>query len=141
MELSRRIFCAALPALAAASALGEETSLLPSKIYDLNTLPARQIKAALSRGMFTGKLYEGCEISLHETDLAPMSAPHAPHTHRHEEMILIIEGTLEFTIKGEPTRAGAGSILFAGSNEEHGIRNPTAEHAKYFVLALGPANN
>jgi len=34
---------------------------------------------------------------------------------------------------------GEGSV-FAGSNDEHGIRNPESTHAKYFVLALGPEN-
>ena len=55
-------------------------------------------------------------------------------------MVFVVEGTLEFTINGKATRAGAGSVLFAGSNDEHGIRNPESTHAKYFVLALGTEN-
>jgi len=91
--------------------------------------------------MFNGPIFEGCNISLHESDLAPQSIPHPPHRHQHEEMVLIIEGTLEFTINGVATRAGTGSILFAGSNDLHGIRNPDdTAHAKYFVFALGPEN-
>ena len=55
-------------------------------------------------------------------------------------MVLILEGTLEFTINGKSTRAGAGSVMFAASNDLHGIRNPDDSHAKYFVFALGPEN-
>jgi quercetin dioxygenase-like cupin family protein len=138
MDCSRRIFCMALPALVGLPAFAaQQAPTLPSKIYNFDELPSHQIKTVLSRAMFTGKLYEGCEISLHESDLEPNSVPHLPHKHRHEEMVLVVEGVLEFTINGKPTRADAGSVLFAGSNELHGIRNPTAEHAKYFVLALG----
>jgi quercetin dioxygenase-like cupin family protein len=52
-------------------------------------------------------------------------------------MILVTEGTLDFIINGNVTRAGAGSVFFAGSGDEHGIRNPVEAHAKYFVLSLG----
>jgi len=63
--------------------------------------------------------------------------PHPPHRHRHEEMVFVVEGTLEFTVNGKKTRAGEGSVLFAGSDDEHGIFNPEPTDAKYFVLALG----
>ncbi len=139
MSWSRRKMCLTLPALlASASSAAEEKSTLPSRIYHFDELPVRQAGSLTYRGILEGKLYEGCQISLHESVLAPRSAPHAPHRHKHEEMILIVEGTLEFTVNGESTQAGAGSMLFVGSNGEHGIRNPAATHAKYFVMALGP---
>ena len=56
-------------------------------------------------------------------------------------MILLMQGTLDFILNGTTTRAGAGSLLFAGPNDEHGIRNPTEAHAKYYVLALGPIDS
>lgn len=141
MEWSRREVCAALPALLAVSKLSaQEKTTLPSKIFQFDELEARQSGSVVIRNMFSGPIFEGCNISLHESDLAPHSIPHPPHRHQHEEMVLIIEGTLEFTINGTPTRAGTGSILFAGSNDLHGIRNPDDTHAKYFVFALGPEN-
>lgn len=140
MEWSRREVCAALPVFLAASRLqaqGEAT--LPSKIYQFDEL-ARSTGNPIIRNLFNGPIFEGCTISLHESDLAPHSIPHPPHRHQHEEMVLIIEGTLEFTINGVSTRAGTGSVLFAGSNDLHGIRNPDDSHAKYLVFALGPEN-
>ena len=144
MDWSRRDVCVAVPALLAmarmqASAQGA-TGLLPSKIYSFDDLPVRKSGALTYRGVLDGKLYEGCEISLHESELAPHSIPHQPHKHRHEEMVFVLDGTLEFTINGVATRAGQGSVLFAGSNELHGIRNPDDFPAKYFVFALGPEN-
>lgn len=113
---------------------------LPSKIYQFDDLPVRQAGNLMFRGILKGTVFEGCCISLHESDLAPQSRPHQPHRHRHEEMVFVVEGTLEFTVNGKATRAGEGSVLFAGSNDEHGIFNPESTHAKYFVLALGPEN-
>jgi quercetin dioxygenase-like cupin family protein len=140
--ISRREACAAIPmlmAMARGMAHGEGTTL-PSKIYNFDELPVKQSGSLTSRQLFSGKLFEGCQISMHESQLAPHSAPHPPHKHRHEEMVLVVDGTLEFTVNGKPIRAGAGSALFAGSNEEHGIRNPEDKPAQYFVFALGPEN-
>lgn len=142
MEMTRREACVALPALFAAvrASAQEQKATLPSKIFQFDELAARKSGALTYRGLFSGKLYEGCQISMHESELAPHSIPHQPHKHRHEEMVLVIEGTLEFTINGVATRAGVGSALFAGSNELHGIRNPDGAPAKYYVFALGPEN-
>ena len=145
MEWSRRSLCLALPALLASKyVLAEETAqnkTLPSHIYQFDELPVRNSGKLIYRGILEGMLFEGCHVSLHESDLAPNSIPHPPHRHRHEEMVLVVEGKLEFTINGKATTVGEGSIMFAGSNEEHGIRNPEeSAHAKYFVMALGPEN-
>ncbi len=143
MDWSRREVCLALPALLASRYLvAEETEkkTLPSRIYQFDELPVRNSGSLIFRGILDGMMFEGCHISLHESDLAPNSIPHPPHRHRHEEMVLVVEGMLEFTINGKATRVGEGSVMFAGSNDEHGIRNPESTHAKYFVLALGPEN-
>jgi XRE family transcriptional regulator, regulator of sulfur utilization len=141
MDSSRRDIFRALPAIVCFTGLlADEQKTLPSKIYDFDAMPVRNSGSLIYRSIFDGAIHEGCHISLHESDLAPRSEPHPPHQHRHEEMVLILEGTLEFTINGKATRAGAGSVMFAGSNDLHGIRNPDDTHAKYFVFALGPEN-
>jgi len=138
MQQSRRDFCFALSAvLAYSQGLFAEGKTLPSRVYDFDNLAARTAGNVTLREILEGPIFEGCHISLHESDLAPHSRPHPPHRHRHEEMVFVVEGTLEFTINGKATRAGEGSVLCAGSNEEHGIFNPESTHAKYFVLALG----
>ena len=138
MPPSRRDFCIALSAaLAFSQRLAAERKTLPSGIYDFDKLTPRTAGNLTFRDILDGSIFEGCHISLHESDLAPHSRPHPPHRHRHEEMVFVVEGTLEFTINGKATRAGEGSVLFAGSNDEHGIFNPASTHAKYFVLALG----
>jgi len=140
MEWTRRsVFCL-MPALLGFHRLSaEETKTLPSKVYLFDELPVRTGNPII-RNILSGSLHDGFQVSLHESDLGPNSIPHEPHRHEHEEMVFVLEGTLEFTVNGKPTRAGAGSVLFVRSNDMHGIRNPDTVHAKYFVLALGPEN-
>lgn len=139
MDRSRRFLCFDLPrALISSRAPADRKDTLPSKIYQFEELPVRHADNLTYSAILEGGIFEGCHISLHESSLAPHSMPHPPHRHRHEEMVFVVEGKLEFTVNGKPTLAGEGSVLFAGSNDEHGIRNPQATPARYFVLALGP---
>lgn len=138
-QLGKELGPALHKAVASPFAAGVKNTL-PSKIYQFDDLPARTAGNLIFRGILDGTIFEGCHISLHESDLAPHSRPHPLHRHRHEEMVFVVEGTLEFTVNGKATRAGQGSVLFAGSHDEHGIFNPESTHAKYFVLALGPEN-
>ena len=64
-------------------------------------------------------------------------APHAPHRHIHEEMIMIREGTLEVMIEGKTSTANVGSVVYVASNEFHGWKNVGTGRASYFVLAFG----
>lgn len=142
MDCSRREAFAALGILlAAAPCIAADTpKTLPSHFYNFDELPVRHSGNLTYRNIFSGGIYEGCQISLHESELAPHSQPHPPHHHRHEEMVLVVEGALDFTINGRTTRADAGSVMFAGSNDTHGIFNAGDAPAKYFVFALGPEN-
>ena len=46
-------------------------------------------------------------------------------------------GTLDVTIEGKTTRLTPGSVAYVASNELHGWKNPGADRAQYFVIALG----
>jgi len=87
-----------------------------------------------------GETHSGFAIDLHLTELGPGQAPHAPHHHVHEEMVMMRTGTLDVTINGKTTRITAGGIAYVASNEEHGWRNPCTDRAEYFVIALGREN-
>ena len=76
-------------------------------------------------------------VEMHQTELAPGDAPHPPHHHVHEEMMMVREGTIEVTISGKVSALGPGSVAYVASNEEHGWRNVGKTRAHYFVIALG----
>jgi quercetin dioxygenase-like cupin family protein len=141
MNYSRRDFSLLLPALVAAAGVATaRTPALPSKTYDFDDLPVRNNGANKSRTVLDGKTHGGFPVEMHITELAPGLAPHPPHHHAHEEMIMIREGTLEVTIAGRSTKLGPGSVAYVASNEEHGWRNVGTTRAQYFVLALGREN-
>ncbi len=136
MKPTRRDVSVWLPLLAMARMNAQKTEL-PSKIYSFNELPTRPAGTGEQRAFFDGETHGGVHVEMHETELPPGGAPHPPHHHVHEEMILIREGTMEVTINGKTARVGPGSAAYVASNEEHGWHNAGTTVAKYFVLAIG----
>jgi len=136
MNYSRRYLSALLPVVAAA---GAEAAVpgMPSKCYRYEDLPVKTNGENRSRDILKGETHTGFPIDMHETELAPGKAPHPPHHHAHEEMMMLREGTLEVTISGKTTAIGPGSVVWVASNEEHGWRNTGSRPARYFVAALG----
>jgi quercetin dioxygenase-like cupin family protein len=107
-------------------------------MYPFEKLTAHASNAAEIRSVLKGKLATGESVEVHETTLPAGSSPHLPHRHPHSEMWLIREGTVEITVNGTSNRIGAGSVGFARSNDEHGIKNVGTTPAIYFVVAVGP---
>lgn len=142
MQYSRRDLSLLVPALLAAqSAVAKDNSgeMLPSKCYPFDSLPAKTNAKThnVSRQVFRGTTHEGVPIDLHITTLQPGEMPHPPHRHVHEELMMIQKGILEFTISGQSSRVGPGSVVFVHSQDLHGLKNVGSEPAQYFVLAIG----
>jgi len=121
----------------AAAQATAQTAALQSKTYSYPDLPVKVNGSNRQRAVLDGATHSGFPINLHMTELGPGQAPHAPHHHVHEEMIMLHEGTLEVTIAGRIATLGPGSIAYVASGEEHGWRNVGTGRANYFVLALG----
>ena len=94
-------------------------------------------KKGKTRPVLAGATDAGCPIEVHLTELAPGEAPHPPHHHAHNEMIMLHQGTLDVMINGKTTRIGPGSSAYIAANEEHGWSNAGQSTALYFVLAIG----
>jgi mannose-6-phosphate isomerase-like protein (cupin superfamily) len=146
MPISRREICSLLPFAVMASSLASAAdstlpaaadSTLASRVFPFQELPVKQGTGVQVRSILQGTTATGEQVEVHETVLEPGAAPHPPHRHRHSEMWLIREGTVEITINGKANQIGAGSAAFVASNEEHGIRNPGTTPASYFVVAVG----
>jgi XRE family transcriptional regulator, regulator of sulfur utilization len=74
------------------------------------------------------------ELEMHITHLPPGQAPHPPHTHPEEELVIIKEGTLEAMQSGKTKRVGPGGVIFQASNQLHGVRNVGDVPATYYVV-------
>ncbi|MBZ5591437.1 MAG: cupin domain-containing protein [Acidobacteriia bacterium] len=136
MNFSRRELSLLLPALAATRA-ASQGSALKSKTYRFEDLAVRSEGENRFRAILEGETHTGVPIELHMTELAPGQAPHPPHHHVHEEMIMILEGTVEVNIGDSSATLGPGSVAFVASGQQHGWHNVGTSRARYFVLALG----
>jgi quercetin dioxygenase-like cupin family protein len=79
----------------------------------------------------------GREVVQQRVDLGP-EAPLVKHTHPGEEIIYILEGSLEYQIEGQPPRTcNAGDALTVPAGVVHAVRNVgsgnAAELATYVV--------
>jgi quercetin dioxygenase-like cupin family protein len=136
MKLSRRDLSLLLPALAAAPAAAEDKRMLTSKAFKYEDLPVKLNGPNKGRAVFDGETHLGARVELHMTELGPGQAPHPPHQHPHEEVLMLRRGLLDATFGGKTTQLTPGSVIYVGSNELHGWKNPGPEPAEYFVIAL-----
>ena len=143
MSLNRRELCFLLPAIlplaAAVPAVAEESSL-PSGAFQFDKLPLHIANSnAEIRNIMRGRLATGEGIEIHETTLPAGGSPTpTTHHHKHSEMWLVREGSIQLTVSGKNYRLDTGSVGFAASNEEHGISNVGDRPATYFLVAIGP---
>jgi quercetin dioxygenase-like cupin family protein len=148
MNMNRRDLCVALSSFAALAAAfpaegqagspaPDEPVLSAQRAYPFDQLPVKKSANGETRPVLHGVLPTGESVELHETTLLPGHMPHPPHKHRHSELMLIREGTVEFNNDGKFERVGPGGVVFAASNVMHGLKNVGEINANYFVVAIG----
>jgi len=135
MHLTRRDLALLVPALAAAVPANAEK--LPSHAWPFEDLTTHKSGPGVGRDVFKGETHSGFAIDMHITEIPKGEAPHPPHHHAHEELVMVFEGSLDVTINGKTTRVGKGGSAYVASNEEHGWRATQDGPVKYFVIALG----
>jgi quercetin dioxygenase-like cupin family protein len=78
----------------------------------------------------------GREVVQLRVDFAP-GASFPRHTHPGEEIIYVIEGSLEYEVAGKQITVNAGGVLFVPAGTVHAARNvgtvPAAELGTYIV--------
>ncbi len=122
--------------LLAMSAFAQKPAM-PSKVYKFEEMTVRDNGQNKSRAILEGWTAQGYGLETHMTELAPGMMPHAPHSHAHAEMVMILEGTLEITIEGKMDKAGPGSVAYVAPGEHHGWKNVGTTRARYFIVTLG----
>lgn len=112
-----------------------------SFIMDWNDVKyvAREDGAGGTRQFFNRATAMGQRMDLHATQLEPGKSSHAPHHHRAEEMIIMLDGDVEEYLGpaekgGKSKKATAGDIVYLVSDEYHGILNVGTKPALYFAF-------
>jgi len=129
---------AMLPAVLAGSGDAEAAELLPSLAINRADLPVRKTKTARQRRFLDGLTHDNIPIEIHETQLPARGAPHPPHKHVHEELVVVHQGSIEVSLEGQETKVvGVGGLVYAASNQMHGWKNAGDTPATYTVIAIG----
>jgi (S)-ureidoglycine aminohydrolase len=92
-----------------------------------------------TRSFFTNATTMGKRLELHSTLLSPSQNSHAPHRHRAEEMVIILDADVEMYLgpgekDGKTKKATDGDIIYLVSNEYHAISNIGSEPALYIAF-------
>lgn len=123
--------------LAGKSALGiGDPTKLVSATHDWTKLAVKPTRTGERRDVFDSPTTTMANFECHVTTIRGGETPHAPHRHADEELMIVKEGQLDVTINGRTERAGPGSIIFCGSNDEHGWRNAGDTPATYYVIRM-----
>lgn len=162
MALSRRDIVLMLPALAAAHAAnaaqpgpaaspnlapqaapaqpGPQSTPLPAKVYHSSAIPYNGDETKKGRRFFYGPEHSGYVLEMHETVLGPGVETHPPHTHAHQEIIILIEGTAQVSMDGTTDTVEAGSVIFYEPSKPHTLRNAGTVPCRYYVVELRGKN-
>ena len=135
--ITRRDLLVALIAVActaAAFALAGHAPVMGSSVFDWNSISAKPTEVGSVRSFFKARTATLDELEMHVTTLEAGKTSHPPHRHPNEELIIVMQGTVETLSNGEWKRVGPGSVIFNASNQLHGLRNVGAGEAIYHVI-------
>jgi quercetin dioxygenase-like cupin family protein len=128
--------CLAVAGLVLAESNGRP--VMHSCVFNWAELKVKPTKQGEVRAVFDSATPALAKLECHITTLNPGEAPHPPHQHPDEELMVIKEGTLA-SLQGDRTNVvTAGGIIFEASNEVHSIRNVGTNPATYFVFRFSP---
>ena len=136
MTFSRRDFGVLLPVLAGVAKGQPPARVMPSKVLNSAQLPYSGDARKKGRQFFRGANHSGFDIEMHETVLGPGVETHPPHKHEHEEIIIVLEGSVESFLEGKTEVAEAGSVIVNGSNLMHTVKNAGTTPCRYYVIEL-----
>lgn len=122
-------------AITYASTTFAQKDTLKPKVYHWAQLNMQKDSSRNRAQVLDAGTYDLDNLEIHVSTLDPGKAPHPPHTHADtEELVIIKQGTLKVTIKGQSRLLGPGSIAFAMPGDEHGFENGGKTKAAYYVI-------
>lgn len=105
-----------------------------SFIKDWDDFEMKTTDKGESRPIFVRPTSMFKSFDVHATALNPGFASHPAHTHRAEEIILMIKGTGEMQIGDTFHKAAAGDVILVNANVPHAIKNTGTEQCGYYAI-------
>lgn len=115
-----------------------ENPLATSRVFPVEEMKARTSpNGSTSRIAFNGTLASGESVGAHESTQPAGTVPPPLHRIQHSEMVVVVQGTLEFDHDGKAERAGPGSIIYVALGTAHSMKNVGDGPAQYVVIQIG----
>lgn len=106
----------------------------PSFIRNWNLLKVSKTEKGESRNVFNRPTAMFPAFDAHATALNQGYASHPPHTHRQEELILMLTGSVQEHIGSDEFMAHAGDCIYLSSGILHGPKNIDKEQTYYYAI-------
>lgn len=105
-----------------------------SFFIDFNDVPFKPHDKGGVRQYFTTSTAMMRRFDIHLTTLNAGLKSHDPHTHKAEEMILMIDGNAEMQIGDAVKKATTGDLIYLESLIPHAIKNDDTKSIMYFAI-------
>jgi (S)-ureidoglycine aminohydrolase len=105
-----------------------------SYIQDWNSLHVNVTSKGETRAVFVRPTSMFEKLDVHATALNPGFASHDPHTHRVEELILMLKGSVQEVIAQDKFDAQEGDCIFLSSGILHGPKNISNSQCYYYAI-------
>lgn len=106
----------------------------PSFIKNWNLLKVSKTEKGESRNVFNRPTAMFNLFDAHATALNKGYASHPPHTHRQEELILMLTGSVQEHIGNGEFMANAGDCIYLSSGILHGPKNINEQQTYYYAI-------
>jgi (S)-ureidoglycine aminohydrolase len=105
-----------------------------SLIKDWNKVEFKPHDKGGRRDFFARPTAMSKRFEMHVTTLNEGIKSHDPHTHKAEEIVLVIDGKTEMQIGDKFYKGSAGNVYYLGSNISHAIQNDGRGTCTYFAF-------
>jgi (S)-ureidoglycine aminohydrolase len=106
----------------------------PSFVINWNDMAIKSTDKGSTRQLFDRQTTMLNRFDIHVTQLNQGFESHPPHTHKNEEIILMLDGNAEMTIGTDHQKANGGDVVFMGSNVSHNLTNIGTTPCLYFAI-------
>ena len=105
-----------------------------SFIVNWDTVAVKKTDKGQHRDIFDRPTSQFARFDVHATTLNAGQVSHAPHTHRSEEMLVMIKGNVQMNIDNKFYKAAAGDVIFLNSEIPHALNNTGNTACEYFAF-------
>jgi len=108
-----------------------------AKVFQMGGVTAvKNANGSQRKMVLDGKLATGEVMSMHESWTLE-GTPAAAHRITHSEIVVVMEGALDFEHDGTVDKAVAGDVIYVAYGTNHAVRNVGPGPARYMVLQIG----